>query len=107
MWKGRLQSAIEKRSSEFSPAAVRLDDQCEFGKWLLNVPDPAIRSSASYNKCVDLHRQFHQTAAKVLDLALTGNPDAAKKAMGIGSEFGKVSASLTCTMLEWSRQAKQ
>lgn len=105
MWKARLGMAIDTKSSRFSPATVRLDDQCDFGKWLRSVLDPSIKNSASYHTCTDLHRQFHQMAANVLEMALAGRKDAAKQAMGVGSDFGRVSASLTKAMIDWARPA--
>jgi hypothetical protein len=105
LWKARLKSAIEKGSSEFSPGTVRLENQCEFGKWLHSVSDPGIKTSAGYHKCLDLHRQFHEAAAKVLNLALTGQKDAARQAMGLTSDFAKVSGTLTMAMNDWSHSA--
>ena len=82
MWKARLKSAIDKSSSEFTASTVRRDDACEFGKWLKSGVDPAERRSPGYQKCTDLHRQFHEKAAVVLELALAGKTDQAKQAIG-------------------------
>ncbi len=106
MWKGRLKTAIETKTSDFSSADVRADDRCEFGKWLNGVSDARIKNSDSYRKCKSLHTEFHRTAAKVLDLALAGNTDAAKQSMAISSDFVKVSASLTSAMMDWSKIAQ-
>lgn len=101
MWKSRLHSAIDHGSSEFTPGKVRRDDQCDFGKWLAAAA-PSARSSPDYQKCVELHRQFHGAAAKVLELAIAGNKDAAKEAMKAGGDFARTSGALTMAMMAWS-----
>jgi hypothetical protein len=50
---------------------------------------------------MDLHSKFHQSAARVLQLAVSGNQEAAKKEMDPESEFFKLSRSLTAEMLKW------
>ena len=104
IWKARLNSAIDTRSSQFAPATVRRDDQCEFGKWL-ETANAAVRASAEYSKCKELHHRFHGEAAKVLDLALAGKKEAARQAVGADGAFVKISSSLTMAMMEWSRAA--
>jgi hypothetical protein len=103
MWKARLQSAIETENSDVRPSAVRRDDHCEFGRWLNAVADPSVRNSLSYQRCVDLHRDFHQKAAKVLELALAGEKAAAEQAAE--GDFSRVLASLTSAMVDWGRQS--
>ena len=107
LWKGRLQSAIDTSSSEYSAETIQRDDQCDFGKWMKGVTEPAIRNSEAYRKCLDLHRQFHKSAAGVLELAVTGKKEAAKKSMAMGSDFARMSAALTSAMMDWSRQVPQ
>ena len=102
-WKGKLTSAIETGTSEFSPSTVRRDDQCEFGRWLKAIADPSIKASVNYHKCAGLHHRFHETIARVLDLALTGRKDAANEALGLSGDFSKASTSLTTAMSDWER----
>jgi hypothetical protein len=103
IWKSRLNSAIEKESSEFSAATVRCDDQCEFGKWLKTV-DPSMKISSSYRKCSELHSRFHGAAANVLDLVAAGKKEAARQSVAAGGEFAKTSSSLTVAMMDWARE---
>ena len=105
LWKARLKAAIDTASSEFSPGVVRKDDQCEFGKWIHSTTDPALKNSRELLRCKDLHREFHQAAAQVLDLALAGHKEAAKQAMSPSSAFAKASGALTIAMGDWSRAA--
>ncbi len=107
LWKARLRAAITSASSEFSPAIVRKDDQCDFGQWLRSGSDPSLRGSRQMNRCAELHRQFHEAAAKVLALAVEGKKEAAQQAMSPASEFAKVSAALTTAMREWSGSASK
>ena len=105
LWKVRLKDAIVKGSSEFQPSVVGRDDQCAFGKWLHGVSDQQVKSSPGYKKCVDLHREFHAQAAKVLDLALAHKQKEAEGAISASSHFARVSAELTSAMLEWNQKA--
>ena len=105
MWKGRLRSAIETGKSEFTPETVRRDDCCEFGNWLHEVTTPALRSSECYRNCLDKHRRFHETAARVITLAVAGQAENAKREIGVNSAFAKASAELTEAMMDWSEHA--
>ena len=75
--------------------------ECAFGKFLYSNTDPAVRNSAHWRTCLDLHSRFHQSAARVLQLAVNGNKEAAKKEMDPQSEFIKLSRTLTAEMLKW------
>ena len=100
-WKVRLKAAIEKGASEFSPSDIAHDDHCDFGKWLHGAVATVFKSSPHYTKCVELHRQFHIVAAKVLSLALGGKKDEAVHFIGIQGEFTQASAALTMAMVNW------
>ncbi|MGD0076394.1 MAG: CZB domain-containing protein [Candidatus Binataceae bacterium] len=100
MWKARLKSAIDKGTSEFTQARVHADNQCDFGKWLYGSA-AELKSSQHYGKCLELHRQFHAVAAKVLSLALAGKKEEALKAMAVQGEFAVASATLTNAMTQW------
>jgi hypothetical protein len=101
LWKGRLLTAIDTGTSKFTVATVAQDTECAFGKFLYANADPAIKNSPQWRTCVDLHSKFHQCAARVLQLALTGNQAAAKKEMDGQSEFLKLSRALTAEMVKW------
>lgn len=100
MWKQRLIDAIKTGQSEWTPAVVCQDNQCEFGKWLYAC-STAEKSSPYHNKITKLHADFHKTAAVVLDLALTGKTQEAEKGIGLDSEYKNTSASLTKEMMNW------
>jgi len=97
--------AIETGNSKFTVASVAQDSECAFGKFLYSNTDPAIKSSAHWRTCLDLHSRFHQSAARVLQLAVSGNKEAAKKEMDPQSEFFKLSRTLTAAMLKWRETA--
>lgn len=101
LWKGRLHTAIETGSSKFTVASVAQDSECAFGKFLYSNTDPAVRNSVHWRTCLDLRSRFHQSAARVLQLAMNGNKEAAKKEMEAQSEFIKLSRTLTAEMLKW------
>lgn len=102
LWKGRLTSAIETGSSEFTPDRIRHDNECDFGRWLYGATiPPATKHTPEYESCRRLHAEFHQEAANVLKLAVTGHKDKAREAMSPRSKFAEVSSHLTSEMMKW------
>ena len=104
-WKARLAAAIKEGKSDFTPSVVRMDNQCPFGKWMYGEIDPASKASPNYAKTRALHAKFHEEAAKVLYLAVSGKAAEASALMVPGSEFAKASSQITVALGEWSRAA--
>ncbi|MCA1957940.1 MAG: CZB domain-containing protein [Nitrospira sp.] len=104
MWKTRLSQAIETGRTDMSVDAVRVDNQCAFGKWLygstLNEQD---KNSVHYREVRALHAEFHKTAAKVLEYAMAGKKQEALQLMAIEGDFAKISSKLTASMSAWSK----
>lgn len=100
MWKQRLVSAINTGESEWTPAVVCQDNQCEFGKWLHGCSAQE-KSSEHFNEVKNLHAQFHTEAADVLTKALAKKKDEATKAIAAGSKYHLISMSLTKEMMAW------
>ncbi|MFZ5831612.1 MAG: CZB domain-containing protein [Planctomycetota bacterium] len=103
-WKYRLMDAIESGKSEWRVADVRVDDSCEFGKWLGALP-LSDRLSPHAQKVKALHTDFHRTAADVLEMALAGRRAEATAAMALGSRFAEVSSNLTMAVAAWKEAA--
>lgn len=102
MWKTRLKMAIETGKVETPVPTIKMDNQCEFGKWLYGatIPDAA-KNSTHYKTVVDLHAKFHQAAGRVAELATAGKKADAEKSMEMGGEFSTASSKLTSAMMEW------
>jgi hypothetical protein len=100
-WTYRLYQAIKTGESEWSVSEVRTDNRCDFGAWLEQLPDAA-KASERCRRVRALHAAFHERAAEVLRLALSGKTDEAKAAIALGSDFSKTSADLTMALSEWS-----
>ena len=100
MWKQRLIDAIKTGQSEWTPEIVCQDNQCEFGKWLYSC-SPVEKSSPHYNKILNLHADFHKTAAHVLELALKENTTEAEEKISAESEYATTSRTLTREMMDW------
>jgi hypothetical protein len=100
-WKVRLYEAIEKGNSEFKPEVVKLDTACDFGKWLYSIP-PAERSGAYWEKVKDIHARFHETAGRILKLAVEGkSKDALDLITDLKGDYVTTSILLTNTLNEW------
>jgi methyl-accepting chemotaxis protein len=101
-WKIRLRDAIHSGSSDVTVDAAASDHACAFGKWFYDTP-PEIRESRDGRMVHDLHAQFHQSAAKVLSLALAGHTHEAETELSKGSDFAVISSKLTSTLMEWKK----
>jgi hypothetical protein len=53
-----------------------------------------------------LHAQFHK-AARVVDLATSGQKDAAEAAIGMDSKYAEVSSALTGALVKWRDNVSQ
>jgi len=100
MWKQRLLDAIKTGQSEWTPAIVCQDNQCEFGKWLYSCSSQE-KLSPHYNSVKELHATFHKTAADVLTLALASKKPEAEKEIAPGSQYAIASGALTKEMMAW------
>jgi hypothetical protein len=58
-----------------------------------------------FEEVVKLHTEFHQAAAEVLELALSGRKKDGEAAIGLGSRFSLVSSKLTMAMSAWKETA--
>jgi Chemoreceptor zinc-binding domain len=93
-WFVRLRMAVEERSSKFDPDMVAKDNQCEFGKWLYHDFPKEWQGLPIFKEIMDIHKQFHIEAGRILRLALASKKEEALTALGVGSVIRKVSAEL-------------
>ncbi|MBS1825942.1 MAG: MCP four helix bundle domain-containing protein [Acidobacteria bacterium] len=101
-WKGRLQGAVNSGKLDASVSTIRSDRECQFGKWLHGTEiDAASAKNSHCQTAKKLHAQFHEEAARIAQLATTGQRDAASKALASGSEFARLSAELKNVLRNW------
>jgi hypothetical protein len=93
-WMARLCLAIEKGASEDSVAAVKADNQCEFGKWLYLEFPPSFKGGPEYFAIRELHATFHRNAASILEMALSQRKAEAIHAMEPGAALKSASLAL-------------
>lgn len=104
MWKARLTQAVEKGHIDTPPGTIRMNNQCDFGKWLTGQTiTPQEKASQHYKTVAALHTQFHQVAAQVAEAAMAGKKTEAQDLMGPNGEYTKVSSRLTAAMMEWKK----
>lgn len=105
-WKVRVGEAVARGTSEFTVTDIRPDNLCVFGKWLYGDEiTPAEKATPGYEEICRLHVHFHAEAARVLELALSGNRWAAAAAMGDGSAYARASADLINALTAWYERA--
>lgn len=101
-WKRRLRETIETGQSTITPADLRKDNQCEFGKWLYSLGSEA-GEHGRLAKIRRLHAEFHQQAAEIVRLVQAGKADEAAKSMELRGEYAKASSALTVAMMGWKK----
>jgi Chemoreceptor zinc-binding domain len=100
-WKVRIYEAIEKGSSEFKPETVRLDNACDFGKWLHAIPKEE-RGGEYWEQVRVIHAKFHEAAATILKLAVAGKGrEALELISDLKGDYVSTSILLTNTLQEW------
>ncbi|MDD2814410.1 MAG: CZB domain-containing protein [Thiotrichaceae bacterium] len=90
-WKSHLRKAIDMQSSHLNVADAGNDKKCSFGKWLMSVEAHRL---ANHDELVEIHHNFHQQAAQILQIALDGHQHVAHEAIALGSPFNKLTAEL-------------
>lgn len=104
-WKQHLNSAIQSGSHHATPDDVRVDNRCEFGRWLHGLPS-AVKATAEWHEVQHAHAAFHVEAAGVLDLALHGRKQEADAKMAFSGSFATASAQLTQAMMRWKTKVQ-
>ena len=100
LWRSHLvQAALTGRARMTVTEAARVD-LCELGRWLARIGDlPEVPQVAPVR---DLHRHFHEEAAAVLELAVTGRKAGAMVAVGPGSRFDEAAVRLSTALRDWA-----
>ncbi len=105
-WTARLKAALVSRQLDIPVNTVKADDQCQFGKWLYGKEVSAAEMQGEhYRTTRQLHTQFHEEAAKVAQMAVAGQKEAAEQAMGPTSEYVRISSALTKVLNKWYEAA--
>jgi len=104
-WKARLKSTIASGKTEIPVTAIRVDNECAFGKWLYGQTLTASdKATPDYRTVKDLHAQFHKVAGRVAESAVAGKKDEAERLLA--GEFGTTSVKLTAAMMLWKKISK-
>ena len=104
MWKQRLTAFLAGNSAEaLDPDTIRLDNRCALGQWIYGEGASMSRLS-KYDEVRDLHAQFHQFAANIVDLHLAGKTAEAEKLL-LG-DYSRLSEKLKHRITGLSQQVK-
>lgn len=102
-WKLRLSTAIATGKSDADPYTTKCDNLCAFGQWLYGPTiDSATRAGKPYQVVKRLHAEFHDTASRVLDLALSGRKQEARMLMD--DEYAQRSDKLIRALTKWRKE---
>jgi len=95
-WKKRLREIIDTGENNYDVDP----EHCEFGKLLSEYVDE-LSVYEQYSRVVVLHNEFHEEAAKIIQLALTGQKDEANVAIEYGKKFDNTSQDLVKNLIAW------
>ncbi|MBB6123521.1 CZB domain-containing protein [Sphingobium subterraneum] len=99
-WKLKLRVAITRGESDVLPEKVKCDDRCPFGRWIHGPTiDAETKAGMPYQVVRRLHREFHETAASVLDLAIRSRKEQADALFA--GEFTQRSEKLVRALSKW------
>ncbi|MBI5878744.1 MAG: CZB domain-containing protein, partial [Chloroflexi bacterium] len=104
-WKMRIYQAISDGTIDTPVEKIAMDNQCAFGKWLHGLP-AATKAAGYAQQVLELHKEFHKTAARIVQLALSGNKAEAERLMGASSDYAAISSRLTRALLAWKSAMK-
>jgi hypothetical protein len=103
MWKSRLERAIEAGVFDVPADMVAKDTECYFGKWLYGESiTAAIRATEEYQRIKEDHAKFHRIAARVVELAISGDKAEAVKLMGPRGEYTTTTTQLVKELEDWA-----
>jgi len=80
---------------------VQSDENCRFGKWLYAISGSELKNKAYIKNIKELHIQFHQEAAEILALSLSGKSKEAELKLVEQASFILCSTSLIKKLEEW------
>ena len=104
MWKLRLKAAIDSGRLETPIEGIRGDRDCPFGKWLHGPTiAPSTRNSVHFARVSALHAQFHETTARVAQLATNGQREEATAEITGTGEFSRKHREMAAAMEEWKQ----
>jgi len=105
-WKSRFQQAIESGTSEFTAEEIKKDDWCNLGKWLYEGVLEKARADEEYSQLREVHKNFHICAGEVLEMALSGKKEEAKKRISVGGDYAMLSSDLHQLLMKWRAKYK-
>lgn len=89
-WKTKFRAAIAKKE-KLDAELICMDDKCDLGKWLHGPAKTNLRTSPSYQSCVQKHAEFHKEASKVAKLINGEKFTDAEAALGGNTAYGAAS----------------
>ena len=106
MWKARLEKCIDAGVFDIPVDIITMDNECYFGKWLYGeAMTPIIRSSEEYKRVKECHAKFHQVAAKIVALSLSGNKTEAANLMSSNGEYTRITTELVRELSSWANNS--
>jgi len=96
--KFHLKNAIETAEDNVDHEEIKNHRVCQLGKWLDSTEGKALPNRS---EIIELHKNFHEEASQILDLALQGRKDEAiMHIQPLTSKFSQLSSQLVNKLAE-------
>ncbi|MDX2204471.1 MAG: CZB domain-containing protein [Hyphomicrobiaceae bacterium] len=103
-WKMKLSSYLQSPDGSLRSAEVRVDNRCALGQWL-HGEGRKFAASPEYKMLVERHAQFHQAAARIVDMANAGKSVEGETALRSDNDFGRCSRETVSAIMALQRKA--
>lgn len=102
-WKFNLKMNITHNKGDFEVEKVKVDNLCEFGKWLHSEElNDDIKQGKPYEVITRLHKEFHICAGEVLQLSIANKKNMADELLE--GEFTERSEKLVRALNKWKSE---
>ena len=98
-WKYKFRNAVHSNTA-LDAESISKDNNCEFGKWLLEEGRLEFAGHKSYPTCVTEHTAFHRAAGTVARAVNAKQPEQVERLMAPGSEFAESSKKVSIAIVE-------
>jgi hypothetical protein len=106
-WRMRLRDFVEGTSTEtLDPSIIDRDNVCDLGQWIHGAK-ASMAGYAPFAELLQLHAQFHKTAANVVRTCAAGDKTRAAKLIDTDSEFMRLSSKVVGAIGKVARDTKK
>lgn len=101
-WKIMFEETVHKGGAGLEVGAVEVDNRCTLGRWLHYQAPKSVSNPIALRMLLEVHAEFHRSAASVLALAHAGRVRDAVSGMSSGHIYGTWSSTLVTALQDYA-----